>query len=100
MNGTDNQSLLSNLHNMSHLAIPRDRRPDNPSRAARITSYAIGAAMICLVLLAAGWRKPQPPAAVALSVATLAVPMVLLSPVCHSHYFTIAVLLVLAILVA
>jgi hypothetical protein len=94
---TDSQSLLAVLHNTLHP--DPDTRPAKASAAVRLTSYAMGGAMTLITLLAAGWRRGADPVATVLLWGGLILDMILLSPVCHLHYFSLAVPLVMALLV-
>jgi hypothetical protein len=93
---TDSQSLLAVLHNS--LNYNPATRPPKASPAVRISTMLAGAALTGLTLLAAGWRRNDEPLAVVLLFASLVVNMLLLSPVCHLHYFCLVVPLAMALL--
>jgi hypothetical protein len=89
---TDSQSVLAVLHNTLH---PNwATRPPKASTAVRLTSYLICGALTLLTLLAAGRQRTQDPVATTLCWGLLTLDMILLSPVCHLHYFSLSVLVV------
>jgi hypothetical protein len=94
---TDSQSLMATLHNTLHL--DQATRPPQASQAVRLISGCVGAALTLLALLAAGWRGGRDPVSIVLFFGALVLNMILLSPVCHLHYFTLMVPLVMALLV-
>jgi Glycosyltransferase family 87 len=95
---TDSQSLLNALHN----AVYPDRatRPDKVSTGVRLTSYLVGGLLTLFTLAAAGRRVSRDPVSVTLFLGLLVLDMLLLCPVCHLHYFSLALPLVAALLVA
>jgi hypothetical protein len=92
---TDSQSFLAVLHNSLHL--DRDQRPKTASAAVRRAHWLIGGTFTLLTLLAAGRRHESGPATV-LFLGALTLLMILCSPVCHTHYFTLSLPLVMALL--
>jgi hypothetical protein len=96
---TDSQSFQAAIHNTLHL--DRDRRraeaPD-ASRPVRLAHWIIGGTLTLLTLAAA--RRPGALSgdAVPLWVGALVLLMILLSPVCHTHYFVLEVPLLTAFL--
>jgi hypothetical protein len=95
MTANDSQSILAALHN----TIYRDRyqRPPHPSETLRWLSYLICALMTAGTLLAAGWRRQLTGTGTVLLVGGLVLNMLLLSPVCHLHYFCLALPLVMGL---
>jgi hypothetical protein len=93
---TDSQSYLAIIHNTIHL--DRATRPNQASRLVRWAHWGIGAALTGLTLLAAGWQPPRSKAAETVFLGLLIVMMCLLSPVCHLHYFSLALPLIMALL--
>jgi hypothetical protein len=92
---TDSQSYLAVLHNTLHLE--RTTRPDVASPEVRALHWALGG-LFTLLTLAAGWRRQAPPGpAVTTFVGALTVIMIMLSPVCHTHYFALALPLVMGL---
>jgi hypothetical protein len=83
-NTTDSQSIMSVLHNLSHT--------DSWARPARFATWAKAAhwltagVLVCLTLMTAG-RRPAAPCGDLLFTGSLCVVMVVVSPVCHLHYF-------------
>jgi hypothetical protein len=95
---TDSQSFLATLHNTLHL--DRDTRPNVASPAVRRAHWILGG-LFTLLTLAAGRRcRTEAGPALALFVGALTLIMILLSPVCHTHYFALSVPLVMGLQVA
>lgn len=101
----DNQSLKSILHNYSHFGLRRGQRPPDPEAWVRFTALGLALAMTAVSLWAGGalWRarsdEPESrvdPTAVWV-VGLLSLVMIMASPVCHLHYFTFALPLVVAL---
>jgi hypothetical protein len=93
---TDSQSLLATLHNTLHLE--RATRPPQASSGERLISFAVGGFLTLAALATYGWRKRHAgPADVALFGA-LVLNMLLLSPVCHLHYFCMSILVIMVLL--
>jgi hypothetical protein len=92
---TDSQSVLTVLHNSLH----RDRaaRPDNVSPGVRRAHLLIGLGLTLATLLAAGPR-PVSGTDAPLFVGALTLLMLVLSPVCHLHYFALALPAVMGLL--
>jgi len=85
---TDSQSYLATIHNTLHLDPPT--RPRVASPQVRRAHWLIGGTLTLLTLLA-GWRhRLARGVAVPLLVGSLILMMLLLSPVCHTHYFSLA----------
>jgi hypothetical protein len=94
---TDSQSFLAVIHNTLHLDRPRWARPQDAAPAVRWAHLGLGALMTGLTLLAA-WRRRPEGAAVPLFLGALTLCMVLLCPVCHTHYFALSLPLVMGLL--
>jgi hypothetical protein len=92
---TDSQSILTVLHNTLHP--DRASRPNEVSPGVRHAHVMIGAALTLLTLLAAGRRSLQG-TDVPLFVGALTLMMLLMSPVCHTHYFALALPAVMGLL--
>jgi hypothetical protein len=87
--GTQSQSFQTVIHKTVHLRSPII--PRRPSRRVRLLHFLIGLALTAATL-AAGWkRRYERGPAVVLLVSLLALLMVVISPVCHLHYFTVLV---------
>jgi alpha-1,2-mannosyltransferase len=93
---TDSQSLLAMLHNTIY--VDRATRPRQASMAVRLAALAIGGCLTLLTLLAASRKIKETATTIVLFPAALIVLMLLLSPVCHLHYFAFLVPLVMALL--
>jgi hypothetical protein len=92
---TDSQSIEAILHNT--LNLDRDSRPMEYAPQTKLVHWLIGGALTGLTLLAVGRRHPSP-RDVLLGVGALILIMLLLSPVCHLHYFCLALPLVTGLL--
>jgi hypothetical protein len=93
---SDSQSLLAVIHNTMYPL--RDTRPPRPSDMTRDVVRALGLAMTAVTLLAAGFGRLSGPRLVLL-LGNLVVVMLLISPVCHLHYFCLCVPVVMGLLV-
>jgi hypothetical protein len=94
---TDSQSFLATMHNTLHL--DRNHRPNEASPAVR-RAHLVLVGLFTLLTLAAAGRRPDSGPAVTFFVGALTIIMVLASPVCHTHYFTLSLPLVLVLLFA
>jgi hypothetical protein len=92
---TDSQSFRCMLHNLQHLY--ESPRPHEATPWVHRAHWLLGG-FFTLLTLAAGWRLPEGGQRVALFAGALTLIMLLMSPVCHTHYFTLAVLPVQALL--
>jgi hypothetical protein len=90
---TESQSYLAVLHNTLYL--DRSTRPAKPSEAVRWAHWLIGGVLTGLTLLAGG-RRPTAASSEVILLGALFLMMVLLSPVCHLHYFCLSLPLVMA----
>lgn len=94
---TEGQSILTAMHNTLH---PRfATRPHKASTTVRLLSLLIGGLLTAATLWAAGWRRRGAGVEEVLFFGLLVVNMLLISPVCHLHYFSLALPLVMALLV-
>jgi hypothetical protein len=94
---TDSQSIVATLHNTMH--IDRATRPAQAAGATRGASLLLGGAMTLITLLA-GRRRHGDSTATVLFFGLLVLNMLFLSPVCHLHYFCLALPLVMGLMVA
>jgi alpha-1,2-mannosyltransferase len=92
---TDSQSFEAVLHNTLHL--DRDTRPLEYALQTKLLHWLIGGALTGLTLLVLG-RRCACPRDLLLGVGALTLLMLLLSPVCHLHYFCLALPLVAGLL--
>jgi hypothetical protein len=97
MTATDSQSFIVMLHNTLHLE--RATRPAKPSDTLRRLHWLIGGCFLAATMLFAG-RQPLKPVAEMILVGGLVLLMILLSPVCHLHYFCLLLPLVCGLLTA
>jgi alpha-1,2-mannosyltransferase len=95
---TDSQSILAVCHKTIYL--DPGRRPAQATTDVRLAATGVGLAMALLTLLAAGWRVSRDPVAIVCLFGCLVLVMLLLCPVCHLHYFSLAVPLVMGLLAA
>jgi hypothetical protein len=91
---TDSQSLQATLHNT--LYPDPQTRPPHPAPAVRAVHWLGGGLLTAITLCVARGRRDDGPAAV-ITFGALLIVMVLLSPVCHLHYFSLAIPLVLGV---
>src|SRR5947208_6318278 len=94
----DSQSLQAALHNTLHPI--RAQRPAQPTALVRWIPRIVGGSLTLLTLAAAGWKKSVCGTNVALFLGALVINMLILSPVCHMHYFSLGVVIVLGLLSA
>ncbi len=92
---TDSQSFQAVLHNAAHPE--RRTRPRTASPLVRRAHWLLGGAMTALTLWAFRRRDPDGRTTTLLAGA-LVLNMILLSPVCHLHYFALAVPLVMGLI--
>ena len=84
---TDNQSFQMVLQASLHP--DRDTRPPQPSLLVRGVSIGFGALLTLLTLWAGRSGRARTGSGLALFIGCLAIVMLMLSPVCHSHYFVL-----------
>jgi hypothetical protein len=94
---TDSQSFVAVIHNTLHLDQDRWHRPPDAAPTVRVAHFALGGLMTALTLGAARRRRLEG-AAVVFFLGALTLCMLLLSPVCHQHYFALSLPLVMALL--
>jgi hypothetical protein len=93
---TDSQSFQAVIHNS--LNLDRATRPPYPTDEVRLAHWLIGGLLTAATLLAAGWRRGQSGAIEVVFLGALVLLMLLLSPVCHLHYFCLSVPLLMGLL--
>jgi hypothetical protein len=109
LSGTESQSLVAVAHNLAHLTTPRGFRPEDADWWSRPLLIIVGCSMLLITLIAAGWRTvhaitgglrertaafvrwptsadPAAPATIGLLLCV----MLVVTPVCHTHYFAFA----------
>jgi hypothetical protein len=84
---TEGQSILTALHNTLHYDL--STRPPKASPELRRISYLIGAALTLTTLAAFGWRRRDDGIDIVQFFGLLVLNMLLISPVCHLHYFSL-----------
>jgi hypothetical protein len=94
----DSQSLQATLHNTLHPV--RTERPTHPSLLVVWTARLVGILMTLLTLLAAGKQANLSGPNLLLFFGTLVIEMLLLSPICHLHYFSLCVIVVMGLVAA
>ncbi len=93
---TDSQSFLAVLHNSLHLN--RDTRPHEASSTVLAIHFLIGG-LLTLITLWAGRREQRARGLGLLYlIGCLTLVMILLSPVCHTHYFCLELPLIMGLL--
>jgi alpha-1,2-mannosyltransferase len=94
---TDSQSLLAVLHNTSY-PDPLTRPHEVPAHL-RYLAYLIGGGLTLVTLLAVGWRRPLSGPYLVLFGGALTLNMLILSPICHLHYFSLALPIMMSLVV-
>jgi hypothetical protein len=94
----DSQSLQATLHNTLHPV--RAERPAHPTLLVLWLPRLIGGLMTLLTLLAAERRRSLSGPNNVLLFGALVIDMLLLSPVCHLHYFSLCVIVVMGLVAA
>jgi alpha-1,2-mannosyltransferase len=90
---TDSQSYVAVLHNT--LNWDRATRPRHATWGVRLSHWLMSGGLTALTLLAAG-RRRQGGIGEVMFIACLILMMLLASPICHLHYFALALPLVMA----
>jgi alpha-1,2-mannosyltransferase len=97
MNATPSQSFITVMHNTMYPPwhLPRVIEVHPAIRAAH---WLLGLLLTGAILWAAGWRQRASGPATILQLGCLMLVMILTSPVCHGHYFSLTVPLVMGLL--
>jgi hypothetical protein len=93
---TDSQSFRSMIHNTIYL--DRETRPPQASPVVQKVHWLIGAAFTLATLAVAGYRRTLTGPALVLFAGSLTLVMILMSPVCHTHYFALSLPLVMGLI--
>jgi hypothetical protein len=93
---TDSQSFRAMIHNTIHL--DRDHRPRQASPLVQKVHWLIGGAFTLVTLAVAGWRRTLTGPPLVLFAGSLTLVMLLMSPVCHTHYFALSLPLVMGLI--
>ncbi len=91
----DSQSLQAALHNTLHPV--RALRPAQPTFLVRWIPRLIGVGLTLLTLASAGRRKSVGGVDLTLFLGALVINMLLLSPVCHLHYFSLCIPIIMGL---
>ncbi len=92
---TEGQSILTVLHNTLNYDLAT--RPHKASPTVRLLSYMIGGLLTLIALGAFGWRRREDGIDIMLFFGLLVLNMLLISPVCHLHYYSLLVPFVTAL---
>jgi len=95
MTATDNQSIGGTLHNL--LNIDRATRPKVAAASTRVIHWFLGALLTAVTLVTARRSMVRQPYREALTLGAFSVPMLLICPVCHLHYFVLLLPLCVAL---
>ena len=95
---TDSQSLQVALHNALHLN--DDPRPPQPELGVRIAHWLLSGLLTLVTFSVAIRQRPADGPATVMVIGAFILVMVLTSPVCHVHYFCLALPLVMGMLAA
>ncbi|MBI2903608.1 MAG: DUF2029 domain-containing protein [Candidatus Methylomirabilis oxyfera] len=98
MTSTTSQSPLAVLHNSLYASLDRAARPPQPAPGTRLTHYLVGGLLTLVTLRAAGGRRSNLAAAEVVFLGLLTLVMLLVIPVSHLHYFSLAVPLVMGLM--
>jgi hypothetical protein len=93
---TEGQSILTALHNSLHTDVAT--RPPKASPVVRLVSLLLGGLLTLTTLTAFGWRRRAEGLDLVLFFGLLVLDMLFISPVCHLHYYSLALPLVTALL--
>ncbi|HEV8061821.1 MAG TPA: glycosyltransferase family 87 protein [Gemmataceae bacterium] len=95
---TASQSFQATLHNTLHPH--RWYRPNHASDAVVWTGRLLGLSFTVFTLIAYGWRRKRDGLDSLVLLACLVLCMLFLSPICHLHYFTLSILLIMGLTLA
>jgi hypothetical protein len=95
MTATDSQSLMSLIHRRRYPDLLT--RPPHPDLSTTLTHWLGGGLLTVLTLVAAGRRAARQGLPAVLLLGVLMLLMTLLSPVCHPHYFCLALPLIMGL---
>ena len=95
---TASQSFQATIHNTLHPH--RWYRPNHATEFVIWTGRVIGMAFTAFTLIAYGWRQKRDGLDGLVLLGCLVLCMLLLSPICHLHYFTLSILLIMGLTLA
>jgi alpha-1,2-mannosyltransferase len=93
---TDSQSFRSMIHNTLYL--DRTQRPPQASPLVQKIHWILGGIFTLLTLAVAGFQRTLTGPALVLFAGSLTLIMILMSPVCHTHYFALSLPLVMGLI--
>jgi hypothetical protein len=93
---TDSQSFRSMIHNTIYL--DRATRPAQASPQVQKLHWILGGAFTLATLAVPGFRRRLTGPCLVLFVGSLTLVMILMSPVCHTHYFALSLPLVMGLI--
>jgi hypothetical protein len=93
---TDTQAFLAVIHNTMHP--DPSTRPMWVAPGVRAAHWLLGALLTGITLMVAGRRRPDATPDTVLVLGALVLLMLLLSPVCHLHYFHLSLPLIMVLL--
>jgi hypothetical protein len=93
---TDSQSFRAIIHNSIYL--DRTTRPNQASPLVQRIHWALGGAFTLATLAVAGFRRTLSGPPLVLFIGSLTLIMILMSPVCHTHYFALSLPLVMGLI--
>ncbi|MFL5329545.1 MAG: glycosyltransferase family 87 protein [Gemmataceae bacterium] len=96
MTATDNQSIQGTIHNIRHF--DRTTRPTIADPTTRVIHWLIGGLLTIVTVVVGARSTLKEPHREALAISALIVPMLLISPVCHMHYFVLLLPLIVALI--
>ena len=93
---TEGQSILTAMHNTLHPDFAN--RPPKASPVVRLVSLLLGGLLTLTTLAAFGWRRQADGVDLVMFFGLLVLDMLFISPVCHLHYYSLALPLVTALM--
>ena len=101
INRTDSNSFEAVLNNTLHIgALVKNQRPPAPTRPEKIAAWLIGLALLVVTLQLERRRRGYDAVGRNLFLGALTVLMLPMIPICHPHYFCLALPLVMVLLEA
>jgi hypothetical protein len=98
MVGTDNQSLLTTIHNWTFRSTPRDDRPAEAEPWERKTVYGAGLLLILATLCVMGFRRTDSPHELLVIAGLLIGVALVASPIVHNFYYLLMLPLVASLI--
>jgi hypothetical protein len=98
MTANDSQSLLAVMHNLMHFN--RDSRPTHASAWLRALHWLLGVGLTLAIVAAYGRSHPDASVRDLQFIGGLIIVMLLVSPICHLHYFCLCIPAIMGMLAA